>query len=160
MVVHSFLPFVVLRNTCSFMTLWYFFFHPIVQISLKDALLLFFTFIQYDLWILNPPSLLSSECVPKNISNNFFVVSILFFKEFFASHKSCPYYSQHLSIKPEIQKSMMSLCEWITEREGEGFRKLGNGRNLLKVTRDRKLWRATITHVLKGHSERRAPVCF
>lgn len=40
---------------------------------------------------------------------------------------------------------LTGMSEWLNELD------LGTGENLLRTTRDSKLWRATIVYVLNGH---------
>lgn len=43
---------------------------------------------------------------------------------------------------------LISLCEWMAEWDVRG---LAKGQSLLSATRDMRLWRAMINHILKGH---------
>ena len=52
--------------------------------------------------------------------------------------------------RPRI-KYLTSLSTWIAERVPEGQRGGMKEQELLRRTKERKLWKAMIAHVLKGH---------
>ena len=52
--------------------------------------------------------------------------------------------------RPRI-KYLTSLSTWMAERVPEGQRGGMKEQELLRRTKDRKLWKAMIAHVLKGH---------